>query len=154
MVQDRSPPEGAGIVCPPLCQELVECMKVDVQGAFHEGEDILPFQGLEPQGVLENPEGLADRVPPFLAAGFGPEEGRHLVSGDRFAFAGNIDQDSHWLALGKGDRIAILVQDLGGTEDTELVGQENLRLVRVPAGSDPLPIPGVRGVDAWGRFSC
>lgn len=91
--------------------------------------------------VSQDPECLPDGMAPFGPVGIGPEKLSHFVSGGGLRIGGHIDKEGEGFPQGQGNQVAILMDDLGGTKDTELMRQKNLRLDVDTSGVQSYPVP-------------
>jgi hypothetical protein len=137
MIQGWSPPESLGLLYLPGREGLRKALQVHLQRPRLQGERVMVFEDLFPQGVPENPEGLANGVTSLGPFRFGPQKVGQLIPGDWRTLAGHIDKESQGFPKGEGNRVTAPIQNLRGAENTECVRQKNLRL----------------GVGQWGSFT-
>jgi hypothetical protein len=71
------------------------------------------LEDLLPQSVPKHPEGLANGMAALLPLRSGPQEIGQLVPGYRGIPAGHIDKKSQRLSHGKGNQIAVPIDDFG-----------------------------------------
>jgi hypothetical protein len=145
VIEDRAPPVLFCLGDSPLRQGGGESIQIDFDDPLFQGKGVMVLENLFTQGIPENPEGLSNGVAPLLPVGLRPEEVGEVIPGNGGSMASDVDEESQGLPQGEGSRVALPIQKVRGAEDTELIGQKNLRLDAGTSEVRSLPVPG-----GWG----
>jgi hypothetical protein len=93
VVQHRSAPESPSIFDPTVGQCVGEELEIGDQSPFPEGKGILVIEEILPDGASQNPQRLANGVPPLGMVGIGPEDLGQCVPGNRRRVTGYINEE-------------------------------------------------------------
>ena len=113
MLENRPSPQGPCFLDLPGRESLRKPAQVNLQRPFPQGERVMVLEDLFPQSVPNHPEGLANGMASLLPLCSGPQQIGQLVSRYRGTMACHIDKKSQRLPHGKGNQIAVPIDDFG-----------------------------------------